>query len=218
MQYCRESTRPAQVLLRSVRLSLANRQYSFCGHGQPVEWFTDCIAYGVTNGGCGPRRSDESVTGPFADVKGITNVAGAWRRRSGAPGSDHLSHRGGPPGRAQGVRLKRLLLAPCRHCRLVNPMITLIQQAKYPDSPCMRACRRESVRFRMPQGWSASLISFFSSIASWWNKENRVLILPILLNPSKYRPDPYDTESISPRATHVENMNDRFGWRTFTFR
>jgi hypothetical protein len=28
----------------------------------------------------------------------------------------------------------------------------------------------------MPQGWSASLISFFS----WWNKENRVLILPIL--------------------------------------
>jgi hypothetical protein len=28
----------------------------------------------------------------------------------------------------------------------------------------------------MPQGWTASLISFFS----WWNKENRVLILPIL--------------------------------------
>ena len=43
-------------------------------------------------------------------MKGITNVAGAWRRRSGAPGSDHLSHRGGPPGRAQGVRLKRLLV------------------------------------------------------------------------------------------------------------
>jgi hypothetical protein len=38
------------------------------------------------------------------------------------------------------------------------------------------ACRRKSARFRMPQGWTASLISFFS----WWNKENRVLILPIL--------------------------------------
>ena len=37
-------------------------------------------------------------------------------------------------------------------------------------------CRRKSVRFWMPQGWTASLISFFS----WWNKENRVLILPIL--------------------------------------
>ncbi len=80
--------------------------------------------------GCGPRRSDESVTGPFDDVKGITNVAGAWMRKS-----DHLSHRVGPSGRAQGVRLKRLLLAPCRHCRPVNPMITLIQQAKYPASP-----------------------------------------------------------------------------------
>ena len=141
MQYCRESTRPAQVLLRSVRhrLAIRNRQYSFCGHGQPVEWFTDCIAYGVTNGGCGPRRSDESVTGPFADVKGITNVAGAWMRRSGAPGSDHLSHRGGPPGRAQGVRLKRLLLAPYRHCRPAIPMNSLILQAWYPVSPCMRA-------------------------------------------------------------------------------
>ncbi len=41
----------------------------------------------------------------------------------------------GPPGRAQIVRLKRLLLAPCSHCRPVNPMITLIQQAKYPVSP-----------------------------------------------------------------------------------
>jgi hypothetical protein len=38
-------------------------------------------------------------------------------------------------------------------------------------------CRRKSVRFRMPQGWTASLISFFT----WWNKENRVLILPILV-------------------------------------
>ncbi len=61
--------------------------------------------------------------------------------RSGAPGSDHLSHRGEPPGRAQSVRLKSLLLAPCKHWRPVNPMITLVQQAKYPDSPCMRVCR-----------------------------------------------------------------------------
>jgi hypothetical protein len=38
------------------------------------------------------------------------------------------------------------------------------------------ACRRDSVGFRMPQGCKASLISFFS----WWNKENRVFILPIL--------------------------------------
>jgi hypothetical protein len=68
-------------------------------------------------------------------------VAGAWMRRSGAPGSDHLSHRGGSQGRAQSVRLKRLLLAPCRHCRPVNSVITLIQQAKYPVSPCMRACQ-----------------------------------------------------------------------------
>jgi hypothetical protein len=28
----------------------------------------------------------------------------------------------------------------------------------------------------MPQGWTASLISFFI----WWNSENRVLMLPIL--------------------------------------
>ena len=28
-----------------------------------------------------------------------------------------------------------------QHCRPVNPMITLIQQTKYPDSPCMRAWR-----------------------------------------------------------------------------
>jgi hypothetical protein len=32
-----------------------------------------------------------------------------------------------------------------------------------------------SVRFRMPQGWSASLIYFFSM----WNKENRILIFPV---------------------------------------
>jgi len=35
------------------------------------------------------------------------------------------------------------------------------------------ACRRESVRIRMFQGWTASLISFFTC----WNSENRVLIL-----------------------------------------
>jgi len=39
------------------------------------------------------------------------------------------------------------------------------------------ACRLKSVRFRVFQDWTASRISFFS----WWNKENRVLILPILL-------------------------------------
>ncbi len=40
------------------------------------------------------------------------------------------------------------------------------------------AYRPESVRFRVFQGWTASRISFFS----WWNKENRVLIFPILVN------------------------------------
>jgi len=39
-------------------------------------------------------------------VKGITNVAGAGMRRSGAPVSDHLSRRGRAAGRAQSVRLK----------------------------------------------------------------------------------------------------------------
>jgi hypothetical protein len=32
------------------------------------------------------------------------------------------------------------------------------------------AYRLKLVRFRVFQGWTASLISFFS----WWNKENRV--------------------------------------------
>jgi DNA-binding transcriptional LysR family regulator len=34
----------------------------------------------------------------------------------------------------------------------------------------------------MPQGWTASLISFFS----WWYKENRVLILPLLLKSNSF--------------------------------
>jgi hypothetical protein len=38
------------------------------------------------------------------------------------------------------------------------------------------ACWRDSARFRVFQGWAASRISFFY----WWNKGNRVLILPIL--------------------------------------
>jgi hypothetical protein len=38
------------------------------------------------------------------------------------------------------------------------------------------ACRRKSVRFRMLQGLTASLISFFT----WWNSENKMFILPIL--------------------------------------
>jgi hypothetical protein len=37
------------------------------------------------------------------------------------------------------------------------------------------ACRRRSVRFRMPLDWTASLIYLFS----WWNMENRVLVLVI---------------------------------------
>ena len=38
--------------------------------------------------------------------------------------------------------------SPCRHCRLVNPMITLIQQAKHPVSPCMRALRPDLMSAR----------------------------------------------------------------------
>jgi ATP-dependent exoDNAse (exonuclease V) beta subunit len=41
-----------------------------------------------------------------------------------------------------------------------------------------RTCRRKSVRFQVFQDWAASRISFFS----WWNKEYRVLIFPILVN------------------------------------
>ena len=45
-------------------------------------------------------------------------------------------------------------------------------------------CRPKSVRFRMPQGWTALRISFFS----WWNKEDkdRVLIFLILGNPYNF--------------------------------
>jgi hypothetical protein len=44
----------------------------------------------------------------------------------------------------------------------------------------------------MPQGWTASLISFFS----WWNKENRVLILPI----------PKEVAKLVEKLTYSENQ------------
>ena len=65
---------------------------------------TDAVPWGI----------DGSAIGALDDVKGLTNVAGAWMRRR-----DHLSHRGGPAGRTQGIRLNRLLLVHCRRCRSV---------------------------------------------------------------------------------------------------
>ena len=59
--------------------------------------------------------------------------------RSDAPGSDHLSHRVGPPGRAQSVRLKRLLLVHCGRCRpVIQRNNTATRLARYPVSPCMQ--------------------------------------------------------------------------------
>ena len=40
--------------------------------------------------------------------------------------------------RCETCQEERLLLAPCRRGRPANPMITLIQQARYPVSPCMQ--------------------------------------------------------------------------------
>ena len=82
------------------------------------------------------------------------------------------------------------------------------------------AYRLESVRFRVVQDWTASRIAFFS----WWNKENRVLILPILDRPKikgehpvgtrkyrKYKSPAHKYQSVRPLPTsnHFPAINSK---------